>query len=63
MTIRKGLRVGFEHDEVGWIEGVTVKRSPDGEEWLVRTPLGDRWVDQRFVKPPRPGTGGPASAA
>jgi hypothetical protein len=53
LRLRKGLRVGFEHDEVGWIEGVALRQSPNGEEWLVRTRLDDRWVSVADLRPPR----------
>lgn len=44
MELRKGMPVAFLHDELGWMEGTLIRRSPNGEEWLVRTKFEDRWV-------------------
>ncbi len=54
LVLAKGARVGFEHDELDWMEGTIVRPSFNGEEWLVRTPLGGRWVRLADLRPPRP---------
>lgn len=53
IILRKGERVGFDHQELGWVEGTLLRASPDAEEWLVRTRLGDRWVPLGELRPPR----------
>ncbi len=45
--IYKGMPVLFEHDEFGWVRGVAVRSSPNGEEWLVRIRGDERWVPPR----------------
>ncbi len=42
--IYKGMPVRFEHDEFGWVQGVAVRPSPNGEEWLVKIRGDQRWV-------------------
>lgn len=42
--IYKGMPVEFEHDEFGWVRGVAVRPSPNGEEWLVKIKGDERWV-------------------
>jgi hypothetical protein len=42
--IYKGMPVEFEHDEFGWVRGVAVRASPNGEEWLVKIKGDERWV-------------------
>ncbi len=42
--IYKGMPVLFHHDELGWMQGVAVRPSPNGEEWLVKTRLEGRWI-------------------
>lgn len=50
----RGARVGFEHDELGWVEGIAQRANFNGEEWLVRLPWGDRrWVPVGKLRPPR----------
>jgi hypothetical protein len=58
LRLRKGTRVGFDHDEVGWIEGTAIRPSANGEEWLIRTKLDDRWVALSRLRPPRSGDSG-----
>lgn len=45
--IYRGMPVEFEHAEFGWVHGVAVRPSPDGEEWLVRIRGDQRWVAPR----------------
>ena len=42
--IYKGMPVVFDHDEFGWTQGVAVRPSPNGEEWLVKIAGDKRWV-------------------
>ena len=42
--IYKGMRVVFNHDEFGWVQGVAVRPSSTGEEWLVKVTGDERWV-------------------
>jgi hypothetical protein len=52
LRLRKGTKVAFDHDEVGWIEGTAIRASANGEEWLIRTKLDDRWVALSRLRPP-----------
>lgn len=54
LILRKGARVRFQHSELGWMEGELLRPSVGGEEWLVRTTLGDRWVRFLDLRPPLP---------
>ena len=60
LVLEKGARVGFQHGELGWIEWTVVRPSTTGEEWLVRTTLGDRWVALHELRPPRRAAATPA---
>jgi len=42
--IYRGMPVEFDHDEFGWMRGVAVRPSPNGEEWLVKIPNDARWI-------------------
>ena len=42
--IYKGMPVVFDHDEFGWVQGVAMRPSPNGEEWLVRVRGDERWI-------------------
>ncbi len=53
LEVRKGARVAFDHDEVGYLEGTLQRYSAIDDAWLVRTGLGDRWVSVRELRPPR----------
>lgn len=42
--IYRGMPVEFDHDELGWMRGVALRPSPNGEEWLVRIRGDERWI-------------------
>jgi hypothetical protein len=42
--IYRGMPVMFNHDEFGWMRGVALRPSPNGEEWLVQIKGDRRWI-------------------
>ena len=49
--IYKGMPVVFNHDEFGWVRGVAVRPSPNGEEWLVKNRFGRFWIHVTRLRP------------
>lgn len=59
LELRKGARVLYrDPSEDDWSQGELVRGSPSGEEWLVKSRLGQYWVAVTRLRPavePQPG--------
>jgi hypothetical protein len=53
LELRPGARVRYEPVHSGeWRDGTLVRRSPNGEEWLVSNRFGRVWVKVGRLFPP-----------
>ena len=53
LELRRGARVRYSPSHSGETrEGVIVRSSPNGEEWLVKNRYGEFWLHVRQLLPP-----------